>query len=223
MIALVQCEAGGQGHTARSPCLRIRRPELLEPFHAESFLRCRSGGRGAPSDQETIEPIGAMSKISEADMVQTFLLLETKTPPVWPGGGIAFGRRSDGLFGGLAEGLIDLFTIGIIDGIERVIVVLVLILGGRLIILEPGRELHGVRLEQRSSMDEAVLSEMRDQCRPRVLDALARQDRRVLAGCFERRTRQARQEFLRAHIGEEAISADGIAGNARDDPALGPT
>nr|CAI0334200.1 conserved hypothetical protein [Rhizobiaceae bacterium] len=50
-----------------SPCLRIRRPLLLLLCHADSFLRWRSGGRGAPSDQAMIEPMGAMNAIC-ADM-----------------------------------------------------------------------------------------------------------------------------------------------------------
>ncbi|KVK46675.1 hypothetical protein L904_22645 [Agrobacterium sp. LY4] len=39
--------------------MRINRPELLRVFQTASFLLCRSGGRGVPSDQEISEPIAA--------------------------------------------------------------------------------------------------------------------------------------------------------------------
>lgn len=44
----------------RSSCFEMRRPLLLLLFHADCFRWWRSDGRGVESDQDTIEPIGAM-------------------------------------------------------------------------------------------------------------------------------------------------------------------
>ena len=51
----------------------MRRPWLLLVFQASSLRRCRSGGRGVPSDQATIEPIDACSKMMCADMLSSIL------------------------------------------------------------------------------------------------------------------------------------------------------
>lgn len=51
--------------------LRIRRPWLLLIFQASSFLRCWSNGRGVPSDQATMAPIGACSNMACADMLSS--------------------------------------------------------------------------------------------------------------------------------------------------------
>lgn len=69
-IRLVHDEARRERDIAGAscPCFRIRWPWLLLFCQAESFLRWRSGGRGVPSDQATIEPIGALSKMVCADM-----------------------------------------------------------------------------------------------------------------------------------------------------------
>ncbi len=75
IVGLVQREARMRVDEtgAKRPCLRIRRPWLLLVFQASSFRRCRSGGRGVPSDQATMEPRGACSKIVCADMLSSIL------------------------------------------------------------------------------------------------------------------------------------------------------
>jgi hypothetical protein len=51
----------------------MRWPWLFMVFQASSLRRCRSVGRGVPSDQATIEPIDACSKMMCADMLSSIL------------------------------------------------------------------------------------------------------------------------------------------------------
>jgi len=63
---------------------------------------------------------------------------------------------------------------------------------------------------------------MLDEFGARVLHSRARQNGRALASRFERGAGQAGQKILRTHIGQEVISADRLAGDARDDAAVRP-
>ena len=71
-------------------------------------------------------------------------------------------------------------------------------------------------------MDEVAFLEVLGEGCARVLDSGTWQDWRVLAGRLQRRPRQAGHELVRAHVRQEAVGADGIAGDASDDAAVGP-
>ena len=86
---------------------------------------------------------------------------------------------------------------------------------------DPAQKRGLVRREQRGRMHEAALLEVLDQGGARVLHLLARQDRRVLARALQCAARQARQEVITAHIRQEVVGADDIAGDARDNAAVG--
>ena len=71
-------------------------------------------------------------------------------------------------------------------------------------------------------MHEAPVREMLDKFGARVLHPRSWQHGRILAGRLERCSGQARQEILRAHIGQEAVGADRIASDARNDATVRP-
>ena len=93
---------------------------------------------------------------------------------------------------------------------------------GRKIALGPSCDLVSRGREEGQLMHEAPVREMLDEFGARVLHPRPRQHGRILAGRLERCSGQARQEILRAHIGQEVVGADRIASDARNDATVRP-
>ena len=74
--------------------------------------------------------------------------------------------------------------------------------------------------EQSCGVDVGRAGGFRDDGGAGVLDALARLDVQARSDTFDRRFGEAREEFLRRHVAEVSVGADGVAGDSGREAAI---
>ena len=105
-------------------------------------------------------------------------------------------------------------AVELVEVLRRAVDVLIALQLGALVFRDPGarRSASPARTAPRDGRSAPSLKVL-DKGGAGVLHLLAGQNRRVLAGGLQRRTRQAREELVRAHVRQEAVGADRIAGD----------
>ena len=221
-VGLVQGEArtASTAPLSRPPCLRIRRPWLLLLCQAESFLLCRSGGRGVPSDQATMEPIGALSKIGCADMMSScsWWWKRRRDQPA-----AVIGVRKKAGYSAASRKL-SAASSSMSSSTKPCAgsIVPAPASSSSLTVFCVSHALSAAASGANSAAGWTKCPSLKCSTSAARVSLTRWRGRtgRVLARRLERRTGQAREEFLRAHIGEEPVGADRAAGDERQNARL---